>query len=817
MLICQIPSKLAHIKDYEIGDIQVNGANYSDAEAIILLSGLKVGNRIKIPGGKINQAIKKLMGQRLFEDVRIIKTKTIDDTIFLEIQVQERPRLGSFHVSGIKKSEQADIKGLLENSVPKGTILTENNLNNIKQSIKGYYIEKGFLDASTQIIAQRLSSNKNTVKLELEVIKGDKVKIDNITFTGNENVRPRKLRSLMNNTHRKAKIFSASKLVDEVFAADKKAVLQFYRSKGFRDARIVKDSIWRTDSRDLHIHLEIDEGQAYYFGKITWKGNSIYTDEYLTKVLGIKKGELFDESLLDSRLNFALNGRDIRSLYMDNGHLFFQIEPVEVALNGQMIDLEIRIYEGAQAIVDKVTIKGNGITNEEVIRRSIRTLPGKKFSRSDIIRSQREIVNLGFFSPAPEELKVTPKINPEQGTVDIEYEVTEKPSDQIELSAGWQPRTNGAKGSLVGTLGLQMTNFSVGHLLKHGFSKGLPKGDGQTLSLRGQTNGSNYNSVNFSFTEPWLGKKKANTFTVAGFYNRLGYGLRSTESYQQLDILGGAIRFGTQLKVPDDFFVYSASVNFQRIRLENWTQNGFNLEDGSALENGTFYNLNLEQTIARNTIDNPFFPTRGSRISLTSKITPPWSVFRSNKNPTDATPQEKFKWLEYHKWRFDADWYLPLTKKLIFRASAKMGSIGSFNKGIGLSPFERFRFGDTGMNRQGGYTGIDLISMRGYNDTSDFSVNDNGGATMFNKFSLELRYPISLNPNATVYVLGFADAGNAWNNFRDYNPFDMKRTVGGGVRFKLPMIGLIGFDYGWGLDNPAKFGKLSVIFGFEPD
>ncbi|MEL6925686.1 MAG: POTRA domain-containing protein, partial [Bacteroidota bacterium] len=470
-------------------------------------------------------------------------------------------------------------------------MVTANNVQQVRKRIADYFIEKGYLDVAVDTQKEIRVLEKNRTNIDIVIAKGKKIKIDNITFTGNENIPARKLKKLMRNTHRRLRRLSTSKLVEEDYRNDLQSILDYYRTHGYRDARIVKDTIRKLANGYRHIDIALDEGQAYFFGDIRWKGNTLYTDQHLTKVFGLKRGDLFDESLLESRLHFSMDGRDISSLYMNDGYLFFQVEAIEVAMQDRYIDLEIRIFEGPQATVDKVIITGNDITNEAVIRRAIRTKPGKQFSRSDIIRSQREIMNLGFFSPDPNELKVTPKVNPERGTVDIEYEVVEKPSDQIELSAGWQPRTNGSKGSVIGTLGFSMTNFSLRHLLRYGFSNGLPRGDGQVLTLRGQANGQGYSSVNFSFTEPWLGGKRPNALTFAGFYNQLRYGLAGSESEQSLNIAGASVRFGTQLKVPDDFFVYSARINFQRIELDNWTQNGFNLSDGNPLQNGTFYNF----------------------------------------------------------------------------------------------------------------------------------------------------------------------------------------------------------------------------------
>lgn len=577
------------------------------------------------------------------------------------------------------------------------------------------------------------------------------------------------------------------------------------------------------------IRIDMSEGDKYYFRDIAFKGNSIYKEETLAEVLGINSGDVYNEELLNTRLNFAQDGRDVSSLYMDNGYLFFNVQPIEKSIEGDSIDMEIRIFEGPQATIDKITIAGNDRTHEHVIRRELRTLPGKKFSRSDIIRSQREIINLGYFNP--ETLGVNPVPNLQRGTVDIEYSVEEKSSDQLELSAGWGGRGRG----VIGTLGVTFNNFSLNNIFKKESWKPLPQGDGQRLSIRAQTNGRFYQSYNFSFTEPWLGGKKPNSFTTGLFYSLLTNGAdRSTDSFQSLAIVGLSAGLGTRLKVPDDFFISSTSVSLQSYKLKNYGTGGFRLQDGTIVLNGRYNNFAIKQTLARNSIDNPLFPTSGSKVSLSLAFTPPYSLFRKvddyDSLDSDAARQEwaqkNLKWLEYHKWRLDLEWYAKVVGKLTLKLGGKFGILGGYTPELGITPFERYELGGDGLSNQfNGIAGREVLALRGY-ETTNIAANNNGGATVFNKLSVELRYPISLNPSSTIFVLGFFDGGNAWNDLRDYNPLDLKRSAGAGVRIFLPMFGLLGFDYGIGFDKNdvlprgskwSEYAKFSLILGFEPE
>jgi outer membrane protein insertion porin family len=803
-------------RDFEIGGIKVTGATFSDENALKSISGLKVGDRIRVPGGDIPRAMKALWNLKLFTDIQLLQENTIGDIIFLEIVVQERPRLTAHSFRNIKKSQHDDINTKINPLLVKGGIVTENTKVTAQKAIEKYFIDKGYLDASVRVIEEPDSSRINAVRLVFDADQGKRVRIQDITFTGAEAVKARKLRRMMKGTKSRRALFSSSKFIRSDYKDDQKKIVAYYNTIGHRDAIVLGDSIWREEDGDLMIRLDISEGPRYYFRNIYWKGNSIYTSETLTEVLGIEKGDVYNQELLEKRLRFSEEGRDVSSLYMDNGYLFFNIEPTEVAISGDSLDLEMRVFEGPQATIDKVSISGNDRTHEHVIRRELRTLPGAKFSRSDIIRSQRQIMNLGYFNP--ENLGINTPVNPQRGTVDIEYTVEERPSDQLELSAGW----GGIGRGVIGTLGVAFNNFSMRNILRRESWNPLPQGDGQRLSLRAQTNGRFFQSYNLSFTEPWLGGKKPNSFSVAGVYTKFNL------SGGSFGIGGVTVSLGSRMKIPDDNFISSTALNLQNLSLDNWLDGLFRTGDGEIVTAGRYNNFSITQTITRSTINNPLFPQDGSRFSLSLQATLPYSLF-IDKPYADLPVEERFKWLEYHKWRFNAEWYTALVGKLTLKTEAKIGMIGAYNKAIGVSPFERFQLGGDGLNNQqfGQFNGTDIVSMRGYeiNDLENNLIDGQRVATpIFNKFTVELRYPLSLNPSSTIYVLAFAQGGNAYRDFRSYNPFDLKRSAGVGLRVFLPMFGMLGFDYGLGFDKPntgggvfKNYGDFNIILGFEPE
>lgn len=809
-------------QEYEIGGITVTGAEFSDENAITSISGLRVGDKIAIPGNAIPKAIKSLWDLRLFTNVEITQTKRIGDVIFLNITVAERPRLSRFSYEGVKKGKQDDLNEIVNKFLLKGGIVTDNVKVNAARGIEEFFVEKGYLDTEVAVREIPDESRINSVRLVFDVDVKDKVKIKNINFIGNENIKDKKLRKQMEETKEKRRLFASSKLIRPLYEADKDMIIQFYNTQGFRDARIVQDSIWRDDKGFVNIDLYVEEGERYYFRNIDWKGNSIYDDETLSQVLGIQKGDVYNEAELEMRLRFSQDGRDVSALYLDNGYLFFQVEPIEVAVKEDSIDLEMRIFEGPQATIDKVSIAGNDRTHEHVIRRELRTIPGQKFSRSDIIRSQREIINLGYFNP--EALDIQTPVNPQRGTVDIAYGVEERPADQLELSAGW-----GGNRRVIGTLGVSFNNFSLRNIFNTKAWRPLPMGDGQRFSVRAQTNGDFFQSYNFSFTEPWLGGRKPNSLSVGGFLNRFAFGTRGTSTYQTFRLVNASVSLGTRLKWPDDNFISSTAVNLQVLQLNNWAQGLFITDEGQLVENGNFYNYSIKQTIARSSINDPIFPRSGSSVSLSGQFTPPYSLFAGeDRDFAKESAEDRFRFLEYYKIRFDAEWYTPVVGNLVLKARAKIGILGAYNQEIGIPPFERFQLGGDGINNQQfQFNGVDIISLRGY-EVNELPANigpngQNSATPIFDKFTVELRYPISLNPSSTIYVLAFAEGGNAWRSFEEFNPFDLRRSAGLGLRVFLPMFGTLGFDYGIGFDKPGAertlqgLGDFNIILGFEPE
>ena len=749
---------------------------------------------------------------------RSSRKKLIGDHIFLNIYLEERPRLSVYSYTGVKKTVHDDLNDVVKPFLIKGQIVTEDMKLNSRRAIEKYYHEKGYLDATAQVSERFDERVRNATILTFDIDKNERVKIADVAFEGNTQVKTKKLRKLLSNTKKKGKLFGKSRLVTDEYEEDKEALVAYYNTIGYRDMQVVRDSVWRNTEGEVQLKLVVDEGNRYYFRNITWKGNSIHSDDRLAQILGIRKGDVYDDELLELRLRFSLDGRDISSLYLDDGYLFFDVKPVEIAVENDSIDLEMRIFEGPQATIDKVVIKGNDRTHEHVIRRELRTKPGQKFSRSDIVRSQRQIINLGYFNP--ETIDIGTDVDPNRGTVDIVYTVEERPSDQLELSAGW-----GGFGtsSVIGTLGVTFNNFSLRNLFNKEAWHPLPQGDGQKLSMRAQTNGDFYQSYNFSFTEPWLGGKKPTSLTVGAVHTAFDNSFFGGGS---LGITRGFGGIGTRLRWPDDNFVFNGTFTVESIALDNYTTRDFVTPEGVFITDGNYNNFSLLLSIARSTINEPIFPRSGSRVQLSAQLTPPYKGVLGRVIDNFDDPQERYRWVEYHKWRFDAEWFAPLVGKFVLMTSAKFGFLGAYDKEIGIPPFEKFEIGGDGIsNQQFGITGKDIFALRGY-ETTDIAANDIGGASIFNKITVELRYPISLEPNSTIYGFVFAQGGNGWNSFDEFNPFDLKRSFGGGLRVFLPMFGLLGFDYGWGFDKPGliqsnakggEFGKFSIILGFEPD
>lgn len=772
-------------QEYEIGGITVSGSENFDTQAIILFSGLQVGDRIDIPGERIGKAIKNLWKQRLFSDVQVRLADVRGDVAFINIVVTERKRLSRFKFDGVNKSQADDLREKIQ--LVRGTVVNENIKTNINNTCRNYFIDKGFLNTRVEIIEKVDTLIPNSVMLFINIDKGKKVKIQDIVFSGVSAFKESKLRKAMKDTKKKGilRIFSPSKFIASSYRQDKKAIIAKYNEQGYRDARIVSDSVRKVDDKNIAIYIEVLEGNQFYFRDINWVGNTKYSSAELNRILDITPGEIYDQSKLESRLYMNPNGGDVSSLYLDDGYLAFTPNVVEVLVENDSIDLEVRLYEGKQYRVNEVTITGNTKTNDHVVRREIRTRPGDLFSRSDIIRTQRELSQLGYFDP--EQFDVKPVQNDREGTVDLEYGVVEKPSDQIELSGGW------GAGRIVGTLGVSFTNFSMRNFFNFKSWRPLPSGDGQRLSVRVQSNGIFFQSYNASFTEPWLGGNKPNSLTVSISHSVQTNGVSKREDpegdlRQSLLITGGSVGLGKRLPWPDDYFQLFGSINYQYYQLNNF-RNVFVFSDGFA------NNLNLLLSVSRNSVDNPLYPRYGSNLALTLRITPPFSAF-SNKNYAEASNNEKYRFVEYHKWKFTSEWFTELAPKLVLRTKAGWGFLGYYNNQIGPSPFERFYLGGSALS---GFQldGREIIALRGY---QDLSLSAPEGNNVISKYTLELRYPISLNPSATIYALGFAEAGNSWLDFNNFNPLQLKRSVGFGLRIFLPMFGLMGIDYGWGLD-----------------
>lgn len=790
-------------KSYTIGGIEVTGANFTDKNVIRLLSNLVVGDKIQIPGDKITDAIKALWKQSLFENIEIYQERIIGNDIFLRIDVTERPRLSKFSFKGkVRKNEADEIRTKIR--LVKEKVITDYSIGFVKNSVRDYFVNKGYYNTKVTITQEpdRLAKTPHVI-LYISVNRGKKVRIKNLNFHGNTILADWQLRRKMEDSKpfRFYNPFNSGKYLEDNLQKDLPAVIAKYNSKGYRDARVVKDTITFVNKKRVNIDVYLEEGHKFYFGTFKWFGNTKYRSGQLDTILNIKKGDVFDQTYLDQKLNMNPNGFDISSLYMDDGYLFFQINAQEANIHNDTIDFNIQMYEGKQAIINKVTVKGNDKTNDHVIYREIRSRPGQLFRRSDIMRTTRELAQLGYFDQ--EKLDVKPTPNPAEGTVDIEYTVEEKPNDQITLSGGW------GGGRVIGTLGVTFNNFSMRNFLKKDSWRPLPTGDGQRLSVQAQTNGLFYQSYNISFTEPWLGGKKPNSLTVSAFHSSFSNGVKNkikvdgvkvpNPDRSTMNIWGGSVGFGKRLKWPDDYFQMYTSLSYNYYDLFKYPY--FILTTGYAND------VNVSLNISRSSVDAPIYPKNGSNFTLHGQWTPPYSSF-NGKNYSDLTAQNRYKFIEYHKYKFTAEWYTQLTNKrapegkearnLVLRTKVGFGFLSYYNKEVGYSPFERFYLGGSGLSGYQNFVAREIIALRGYTDNS---LSSSLGDPICSRYTMELRFPVTLNPQATIFVLGFAEAGNSWSTFKQYNPFQVKRSAGFGLRVFLPMFGLLGVDYGWGFDN----------------
>lgn len=797
-LSAQVAIDYRNPKTYEIGPIRVEGADNFDHNAIRVIAGLRPGQSITIPGDKLTQALKNLWKEDLFSDVEIYAEKEVAGVIYLVIKLEPRPKLSRFRFVGVNRREADKIRE--EITLFSGKTITENLVFATESRIKGYFRDKGYYSVEVNINRQVDTLMYGSEIFVINIDKQEKVRIGELNITGNSEIPTWKLRLAMKDTKRKAfwRVWKRSKFSESAYERDKEALLEKFGSKGLRDAEFSVDTVYKKNARNLVINLHVDEGEKYYFGDISWIGNTKFRSSFLDTILGIKKGDIYNKPLLDERLFMSMDGRDISSLYMDRGYLFFQVIPVETGVHEKHINYEMRIIEGKEARVRRVIITGNTKTNEHVIRREIRTRPGDLFSRNDIIRTQRELAQLGYFNE--QAFQVNPIPNPADGTVDIEYVVEEKSSDQIELSGGYGGTGVDGRGRIIATLGLTFNNFSLKNIFKENAWTPLPGGDGQRLSIRAQTNGRYYQGYNFSFTEPWLGGRKPTSLSIWMNHTALGNGhLPSNPEYAGLGITGVGVGLGRRKKWPDDYFQAYYELSYQYYDVVDDSRFGI-------FDNGYANDIALKYVLSRSSVSSPIFPQEGSSIKFLAKATLPYSLFDGVDDYSGMTNQDRYKYLEYYKIKLTGEWYFPLTKdkKLVLMPRFGFGVMGFYSKSKGLSPFERFQLGGSGLTGVNQLGGVEIIALRGYDDNS---VSSSVGDPLVAKYTLELRYPISLNPQATFYALLFAEAGNAYPSFKDFNPFNVKRSVGAGIRVFLPMFGMLGLDYGFGFDKLDYWSK----------
>ncbi len=785
-------------KEYTIGGVTVTGTEFLEKDVLITISKLGVGNRITIPGEETANAIKNLWAQGLFDNVTLKVASIDDDVIFLEIGVEERPRLTRIDIKGLNKTQTEDIrKKLNENS---GKILNENLFNTTKGTIERYLAGKGYLFPEITMKAVQDTLLVNNQILQVDVNRNKKVKVRNITVEGSKEFSNRKLQKFIKKIKPKAlwNIFPG-KFSEEKYTEGKTNLITKLHSRGFRDAEVLWDTVTKINEKYVDVDIKIKEGAKYYFGNISWAGNAKYSDTVLNTILGIKKGDVFSEEKLNAKLMGSRGETDVSALYLNDGYLTFNIDPIQSKVYGDTIDLELRMFEGPQYTISGVSVEGNDVTNDRVVLREIATKPGQKFSKEEVMYTFSQISQLGNFDETKNDIGTN--INAQDGTVDLVYKVTEKPSDQIELSGGF------GGGRIIGTLGLTFNNFSTKNLWNKKAWRPLPRGDGQKLSLRGQTSGKEYQSYSFSFSEPWLGGKKPIYFGISAYTSAQSYGGTNYYTGRRNDVAdadlnkirmnGLTLSLGKRLNWPDNRFRINYSLNFQQYNLQNWSNFLF--------KTGTAYNINLTQELSRNSIDAPIYPTSGAHLKFTVQVTPPYSLL-NNINYKTASDKQFYRWTEYHKWKFDSQWYQRIAGKLVFKAQAQFGFLGSYSSVTGQPAFERFKLGGDGMQGYEFLQGSEIIAMRGYANGYIIPEGANlnnaigSGSPIYTKYQMELRYPLMTSDQATVFGLVFGEAGNTWDKFQNFDPFKVKRTIGVGARVYLPIFGLLGIDYGHAFD-----------------
>lgn len=840
------------VREYRVAGVRVEGNGEVDTAFVVALTGLVPGTTVEIPGERIKRAVELLWKQGIYEKVDILVERVEGKDVWLVVRLVRSAALASFTVKGVSRADAEELASSLKSV--KGKIFTQATVNTIRQTVRQYYVKKGYLFADARVDTTMVADQKGvrSVNATIKIERGPRVRVEDIEFYGNHHISHGQLYRQCKNTRKYTRlrilegwswralicggdspcsslrwlwyplptvksiarylsersvvtVFKSSKYVPEKWQEDKERIINFYYSRGFRNARVVWDSVVFTPLHDAIIKVGISEGDRHYFRNITFSGNTLYSDSVLLGVLGIRRGDVYNRSLLEERLYGGSSGSDVASLYLDRGYLFFQAVPVERWVPPDSIDVEIRVYEGMRAIIKRVNISGNERTMDHVIRRELVSDPGDVFSRSELVLSQRRLMALGYFDP--EASRITPEPHPQRGEVDINYHVVERSSDQIELQMGWGP------GGLVGSLGLILNNFYLRGITDPKGWRPLPMGGGQRLTLRAQSSFSTYRGINFSFTEPWLGGRKPNSLTLAVYATEFRGGGSATS--RQVTY-GTAVSGGWRLSFPDNYFTFLATVEYQRILLQN-----FRLFP-ELFSTGLLNRITTEFTLQRNSTDNPIFPKEGSDVALTLVLTPPYSLLGLREVVPGASVEEKYRWLEYWKTKLDMKWYAPvgLGGRLVVRLRYSVGLMGAYNRQLGTPPYDRFEVGGDGITNYVIY-GKEIVSSRGY-DVYGFN------ARVFEKVTAELRYPLSLSPASTIYVTAFVEGSNAWEEPSRFMPFELRRSVGVGVRLLFPFIGLMGFDFAVGFDKPfappanplgylsAPWSRVNIVLGFEP-
>ena len=810
-------------KTYIVGGIDVTGIKYLGKDQLLSLTGIQAGDKITVPSEELSSIVKRIWMQRYFSNVGLYIDSLVPtrDTVFLMLELQERPRVSNWAYKGIKNSEQTDLKDKL--SLRRGSEFSEYAVRSSVEIIRKYFYEKGFLNAEINVLQENDTLVKNAVRVTFDVNRGTKVKIKEIQFEGVENVKRGKLLSSMKKTKdmRLRHIFNSKKFNETEYDNDKRAIIEAFNEAGFRDAKIVRDSIYYIEDGRLGIKLTIDEGQRYYFRNITWTGNSRYHEEDLMRILRISKGDVYDIVTMEKRLTQGdqKESMTISKLYTDVGYLFFSIHPVEVNIYQDSVDVELRMSEGKQAVFNNIIISGNTITNEKIVRRQILTRPGYLYNQTYFEQSVKEIASMGHFEPEHamtygKGYNILPNQN--SNTVDVIYNVEEKPNSQFELSGGW------GGNAFVGSVGISFNNFSIKRVFDKKAWRPVPLGDAQTLSIKFQTNGTYYTGLSASFYEPWLFGHKPTSLNISTYYTKStgyygtynGYVFGNAEEY--MEIYGVAAGFGNRLKWPDINFYLNHELSWQNYHLNNWAYSNFMYQTGHSS------NLSYKLTLMRNSLDQMIFPRSGSEFIASVQLTPPYSLMKSGETDyATMSMQDKYRWIEYHKWTFKGTVYTQVVGDLVLMAKVNFGYLGTYNRKLGYSPFEGFVVGGDGMSGYQTY-GEEIVRLRGYENRAltpqIYSPEQRrmiDAGRVYNKFTVEFRYPVILQPMSTIYALAFVEGGNAWSDIKEFNPFSLKRSAGVGVRIMLPMIGLIGIDWGYGFDyqwDKSKRGGSQVHF-----